>query len=106
MVHAEDACAKAIAVVWKKDEFVSSCTREAHSSSTYIRVAERDVDLLDTLGVSGSLGVAMQNHGWCTGLARKNLDILHCRRRTLGRNTERLEHGLLPYPARSEGRSG
>ena len=95
-----------MAVVYMK-VVSDTCTRREHKAeNTHVRVAQRDVNLLDALGLSGGLSLTVQSDRRDTGGVGEDLNVLHRSSCALGRDTERLEHGLLADPTGCEGRRG
>ena len=91
---------------WSKEIPSAFGYREIHSDGTHVRVAQGDVDLRDTLGVSRGLRLSVESNGRDTRSVGEDLNVLHGCGRTLGGDTERLEDSLLPNPASRERGSG
>jgi hypothetical protein len=69
---------------WRWSEGLESVTKPSGRFRVpYLRVAERDVDGLDTFAVSSGLGISVEGNSWSTTLVRKDLDLAHCSAGTL-----------------------
>jgi hypothetical protein len=86
-----------------KSKRLDTCTLYSGDKCAYFRVTERDVDLRDTLSIGYRLGFTMEGDSGHSRFIRKNLDLLHRRCSSLGRNTQCLEDGLLAHPSSSKG---
>jgi len=84
------------------DSEVSYELRASRKEVTYLRMAQRDKNVTDTLGSSFLLSIAMQHYLGNTIVVVDNFDVFHGSSSALRRNTQRLEDGFLADPSGCE----